>query len=228
MRLFLESISDELLHFKTGKRYEYLLTDSENNQFEVTINEINPSDRYIELYTHEYNVSVLKPGKINFICILDYDKLPDMDKLEKMGFDRFPTFHEAYIEVIAKEDNYLHLRFSGGFHPLITDIKMSGVFKEEACMENNANPYEYFAQGHGLNHVQFQTIDDYFIVKLDGSVIYETLIGGHEGISNEEADELWKNPNNIKTEKYTNEYTIYCSKISFEFKKERLEEDISI
>jgi len=136
-----------------------------------------------------------------------------------MKSSRLPTFHEAYIKVIAKEDNYLHLRFSGGFHPLVTDIKMGGIFKEEVCMENNVNPYEHFTHGHGLGRVQFQTIDRYYIVKLSDSYTSRKLIGWYEGISTEEIAELNANPDNTKVEEHINEYTIYCSNLSFEFTK---------
>jgi cellulose biosynthesis protein BcsQ len=218
IKLFLENIPEELLKTKTGIRYEYLLTDSGNTQFEVTIDEINATDKYIILKKYHYDIAPLMSGKVELFCILDYDKLPNINRLNQLSFDTFPSFHETHIDIIKKDKDHLHLRFSGGFHPLITNIKMNGIFKEKAHMENNIDPFDYFTKDGCVGRVQFQTIENHFIVKISDNYTSHELIGWYEGISFEEIQQLQLDPDNTKTEEHINEYTIYCSNISLKFK----------
>ncbi|MCL2519212.1 MAG: hypothetical protein FWF15_11680 [Oscillospiraceae bacterium] len=143
---------------------------------------------------------------IDISCILDYDILPDAQKLIPFGYETFPTFHETYIEVIEKSNDYMHFRFSGGFSPLITDMKMYGISQQHVNMDNDANPFDYFTKFQErelrfgkVGYVQFKTIDNLLVVEITDNYTEYSPDG--------------------KVTDHINEYFITCSDVSFEFEK---------
>ncbi|WP_040196794.1 hypothetical protein [Candidatus Soleaferrea massiliensis] len=218
VKLFVESIPDMLKCANTGGQDEYKLVDGNGNTFWLTIDEVNTSEKYIVVQKNHSDFSSLVLGGIELTCVLDYDKLPDMDKLEALGFQAFPSFHETHMEILKRDEDRLHLRFSGGFHPLVTDIKMTGIFKEESIMEDDIAPGDYFMRDGYVGAVEFETTDRGYVVKISDNFTSHKLIGWYEGISFEEIYELEKDPGNTKIEDHINEYTIYCTDISFDFK----------
>lgn len=217
VRFFMESVPDDLQKSKTGNFHKYLLEDNNKNRFDVMLYEVNRSEKYMDVYKYYGDFSLLKPGEFDFICTLDFDKLPGAEKLKQLDYEGFPEFHEAHVVVVEKAETYLHLRFSGGFNPFVIDIKMDGIFKEEFYLENDTDLFEHFSCGHGAGRVEVLTMESYFVFRLSDSYESSKSIEWYEGLSLKEIAELQANPRYIKTKRHLYECIIYCKNIHFDF-----------
>ncbi len=221
VKLIFSDTPEELLSAKVGTKHQYILTDSGTNQFILIIQEINAAEKNIVALKGNRDFSILIPGEVELECIIDYDKLPDMDKLGNAGFEIFPSFHETHVDVIEKGKNSLCLKFSGGFHPLVTEISMTGIFKVETNMENDAEPLDYFAQECQVGEVLIYTPENHFIVKISNNYEVWKPEGWYEGITPSQLEKIRQNPYDIIKEPHRNEYTLYCRGISFDFEKRK-------
>ena len=215
IRLFFEDIPDIPI-----PRGYYLLTDNVSNKFLIMIDGVNRNEKYIQ-YKRLLSVFSIEPGEIELICKLNYDKIPDMDRLRNLGYnDVLPSFHEAYIDLIEKNEDYIHLQISGYFcAPRVVDLKMIGNIQEKINIEKKVDPYKFFSRRNKKNnqgrieYIRLETVDDGFFVEISG-----TYFTG-EWIFDEDGNHVYDKDGYpaVKSVKHDNELIIYCSNINIDF-----------
>jgi hypothetical protein len=201
--IYLYLDNSDIADLKKGDKYEYILMDSNGNQYKyIEIIKIEPTGKWILIEKHDYDFSQFSLGESEITCRLDYSKLPGIETLYSLEYSAIPTFHETYIEILYKDSKAAHFQFKGGFHPFITDLFCDDIFEEQIQMDDSGNPLEYFIIDGNVGSVEFITLKEGFEIIISNNFVYNYIRLTEEC-----------------KEEHINEYHIFCNQLKLNFNK---------
>ena len=177
IKLYLDDC--DLNWFKVGECYEYEIT-SDDEALWFYVSDKNYSDISITIYKGNYDYSKLKIGEYNVECVFDADRLSDFKKLSKLGFKKFPSFHETNITYIEQFDDYLRFTVEGGFSPLKTTFELSEITNISTISTDTDDLISYLQKEGKIGEIIINTLNDEFKIKIADNFICHNIENGSD------------------------------------------------
>jgi len=156
---------ETLAGLKIDGHSQYQLTDSKGQQFMMIVLEALPGQ--LRVMKGHIPYGEIAPGAAELICVFDIARFPDLVKLTEFDLEDLPSFHEARMEVLSREGNTLRLYICDGlFSPINMTMTLTGITREESCMDDADDPWAYFRQEACVSGVELRCDEAKYSVRI--------------------------------------------------------------